>query len=203
MRLIRNPGRPAQPRALNERQAQRSPQMKFASVVLSLFLLCSFALASEIPVNHAKASSDELLLPANYRSWVKLSSSTPGLPGHRHKHVASKVFVEPAAFDHFTKTGEWPNHTVIVLEISSGPASTNAKSDVKGLEAAVKNDARFPDPWSYYGIVYERPQQPSGTMKVETPCDCDQSLDSMLALAFPTLRAVINAKPSSMSQNLF
>ena len=177
--------------------------MKFASVVMSLVLLGSFGIASEVAPTHAKTSSDELLLPANYRSWVKLTSSTPGLPGHRHKHVASKVYVEPAAFDHFTKTGVWPNHTVIVLEISSGPAGAKAKSDVKGLEAAVKNDGLFPDPWSYYGIVYDRPQQPSGTLKAEAPCDCDESLDAMLAIAFPTLRAVINAKPSSMTQTLF
>jgi hypothetical protein len=33
--------------------------------------------------------------------------------------------------------------------------------------------------------------------------DCDQPLDSMLAMAFPTLRAVINAKPAAMSHGLF
>jgi hypothetical protein len=176
--------------------------MKFASVVLSLLLLCGVSFASEVPASHPKMKA-ELLLPANYRNWVKLSPSMPGLPSHRHKHVAGKLFVEPLAFEHFTKTGEWPNKTVIVLELSSGKPGASAKSEVMGLEAAVKDEAGFPDAWSYYGIVYDRPQVPSGTLKAEKPCDCDQPLDAMLALAFPTLRAVINAKPSSMSQTLF
>jgi hypothetical protein len=72
-----------------------------------------------------------------------------------------------------------------------------------GLEAAVKNDSSFPDPWTYYGIVYDHAQSSGGSLKAEKPCDCEQPLDSMLAMAFPTLRAVINAKPSSMSQTLF
>jgi cytochrome P460 len=177
--------------------------MKFASVLVTLLLLCAVGFSSELPPSNPKINSKELLLPANYHNWVTLSPSTPGLPSHRHKHVASKLFVEPTAFEHFTKTGEWPNNTVIVLELRSAKARVRSKSEVMGLEAAVKNEASFPDPWTYYGIIYDRPQQPSGTLNAEKPCDCDQPLDSMLAMAFPTLRAVINAKPSSMSQTLF
>ena len=175
--------------------------MKFACVVLSFLLLCGAGFASEVVVR-PKAANQELLLPANYREWVKLSPATAGVPQHKHKHVASQLFVEPKSFEHFTKTGQWPDHTVIVLELSSGKPST-MKKEVMGLEAAVKNEAQFPDSWTYYGIVYDRPQQPTRTLKAEKPCDCDQPLDSILALAFPTLRAVINAKPSSMSQTLF
>ena len=173
--------------------------MKFASVVLSLLLLCSVSFASEV-TTHAKVNSDELLLPANYRDWVKLSPTTAGLPKHKHKHVASQLFVEPKSFEHFTKTGEWPDHTVIVLELTS--AKSSPSKEVMGLEAAVKNEARFPDSWSYYGIIYDRPQF-SGALRAEKQCDCEQPLDSMLAIAFPTLRAVINAKPAAMPQTLF
>jgi hypothetical protein len=179
--------------------------MKVASVLLTLLLLCAVGISSEVPPSNlatgSKMSRNELLLPTNYRHWVTLSPAASGLPSHRHKHVASKLFVEPMAYEHFTKTGEWPNNTVIVLELSA--AKPNAKSEVMGLEAAVKDNTHSPDPWSYYGIIYDRPQQPSGTLKAEKPCDCDEPLDSMLAMAFPTLRAVINAKPSSMSQTLF
>ena len=177
--------------------------MKFASVFVTLLLLCAMAFSSELPPSHSKINNKELLLPANYHNWVTLSPAAAGIPSHRHKSVASKLFVEPTAFEHFTKTGEWPNNTVIVLELSQTKARTRTKSGVMGLEAAVKNDSGFPDPWSYYGIVYDRSQQPSGTLKAEKPCDCDQPLDSMLAMAFPTLRAVINAKPSSVSPTLF
>jgi hypothetical protein len=177
--------------------------MKFASVLVTLLLLCAVGFGSELPPSNPKINSNELLLPANYHNWVTLSPSMAGFPRHRHKHVASRLFVEPTAFEHFTKTGEWPNNTVIVLELSSAKARVRTKSGVMGLEAAVKNEAGFPDPWTYYGIIYDRAQQPNGTLKAEKPCDCDQPLDSMLAMAFPTLRAAINAKPSSMSQTLF
>lgn len=180
--------------------------MKIASVLLTLLLLCAVGISSEVPPSSSSASKmsrNELLLPANYRNWITLSPTASGLPSHRHKHVASKLFVEPAAYEHFTKTGEWPDNTVIVLELSAAKTKANAKSEVMGLEAAVKDEAHSPDPWSYYGIIYDRPQQPSGTLKAEKPCDCDEPLDSMLAMAFPTLRAVINATPSSMSQTLF
>jgi hypothetical protein len=177
--------------------------MKFASGLVTLLLLCAVGFSSELPPSNPKISKNELLLPANYHNWVTLSPSTAGIPSHRHKKVASKLFVEPTAFEHFTRTGTWPNKTVIVLELSSSKARARAKSDVMGLEAAVKNDASFPNSWTYYGIIYDHPQQSSDTLKAEKPCDCDQPLDSMLAMAFPTLRAVINAKPSSMSQTLF
>jgi hypothetical protein len=177
--------------------------MKFASVLVALLLLCAVGFSSELPPSNPKINTKELLLPANYHNWVTISPSTAGIASHRRKQVASKLFVEPKAFEHFSKTGEWPNNTVIVLELSSAKARARAKSGVMGLEAAVKNTASLTDPWSYYGIVYDHPQQPSGSLKAEKPCDCDQSPDSMLTMAFPTLRAVINAKPSSMSQTLF
>jgi hypothetical protein len=179
--------------------------MKFVSVVVALLLLCAVGFSSEVPPTkaNAKMSSSELLLPANYHDWVTISPATAGLPSHHQKHVASKLFVEPTAFEHFTRTGEWPNKTVIVLELSSAKAKARTKLAVMGLEAAVKDESGFPDQWSYYGIVYDRPQVSAGNMKAEKPCDCDQPLDSMLAMAFPTLRAVINAKPSSMSKTLF
>ena len=72
--------------------------MKFASLVLSLLLLCSAGFASEV-TTHPKVNSDELLLPSNYRDWVKLSPKTAGLPTHKHKHVASQLFVEPRSFE--------------------------------------------------------------------------------------------------------
>jgi hypothetical protein len=175
--------------------------MKFASVFASLLLMCAAGFASDVPVTHPKSSQNELLLPANYRNWVVLSSATPGMPLHRHRHLVNKLYVEPSAFEHFTKTGQWPNKTVIVLELMSD--KTAAKPDVMGLEAAVKDEARLWEPWSYYGIVFDRPQKESTPVKADKMCDCEQPLDMMLAMAFPTLRAVINAKPSTVSPALF
>lgn len=183
--------------------------MKIASVLLLLFSFLGSAIASEkstssLPTAHF--SSNELLLPANYRSWVELSPNAPGVPSHQHKHVAGKLFVEPTAFEHFSQTGQWPNKTVIVLELRAGKAAKSARGrscDVVGLEAAVKDDSQFPDAWTYYGIVYDQPKKAQRAKLPAVIGSKEEPLDMMLAMAYPTLRAVINGKPSAMYPTLF
>jgi Cytochrome P460 len=191
--------------ALHGAHNRRSQQMKFASAFLGLVILCGMAVASDKPMSPStlrSKHSNELLLPANYRNWVALSSTTPGLPQHQHQHVAGKLYVEPASYQHFQKTGIWPNRTVIVLELKTGKQVAKGACDIMGLEAAVKDDSRFPDAWSYYGIVYDRAQvQSAAKLATEDCADCNHP-DSMLTMAFPTLRAMINAKPSSLSPGL-
>jgi len=184
----------------------RSKRMKFTSVFLLLVIACGSAAAVDKPMAGSSrlSNNDELLLPGNYRNWVTMSPTTPGLPAHQHGHMAGKLYVEPSSYEQFRKTGVWPNRTVIVLELRTGKPVPKGACDVMGLEAAMKDDSRFPDPWSYYGIVYDRPVEASSTKLAAADCtDCEQPLDTMLAMAFPTLRAVINAKPSTMSHGLF
>ncbi len=180
--------------------------MKLASVFLSLVIACGSAAAVDKPMAGSShfGGGDELLLPANYRNWIAMSPTTPGLPAHQHSHLAGKLYVEPSSYEQFRKTGVWPNRTVIVLELLTGKPVPKGACDVMGLEAAMKDDSRFPDPWSYYGIVYDRPTEAGSAKLAAADCkDCNQPLDSMLAMAFPTLRAVINAKPAAMSPGLF
>jgi hypothetical protein len=168
-------------------------------------VLCVSAFAVDKPVQRGVAglaNSDELLLPATYRNWVVLSPSAAGMPQHKHKHVVSKLYVEPWSYEQFTKTGAWPNKTVIVMELLNTKSPAKGSAGLMGLEAAVKNDSQFPNPWTYYGIVYDR-EQPRAKA-AETDCkDREDPLDSMLTMAFPTLRAVINGKPASVSPSLF
>jgi Cytochrome P460 len=183
--------------------------MKLASVFLALIAFLGSAIASEKSASNlpaARFSSTELKLPANYRSWVELSPKTPGVPRHQHKHVAGKLFVEPAAFEHFNRTGTWPNKSVIVLELRAEKPSkfANGKTcDVVGLEAAVKDDTHFPDAWSYYGIVYDQPKAVNSKLQSLSSETGEEPLHMMLAMGYPTLRAVINAKPSAMYPTLF
>jgi hypothetical protein len=184
--------------------------MKVASVLLALVLACGSMFASEkstgISSTVRLSNTNELLLPVNYRNWISVSPDAAGLPSHRHKHVAGKLFVEPSAYEHFSQTGHWPNKTVIVLELRSKKPMQRARGgcDLMGLEAAVKDESRFPDSWSYYGIVYDQPNASAPTKLQASEClDCEHPLDSMLAMAYPTLRAVINAKPSAMYPTLF
>ena len=177
--------------------------MKVASLLLALVLGVS-VFAVEKPVDRGMAGIDtgkELLLPSNYRNWVVVSPATLGVPQHKHKHVASKLYVEPSSYEQFSKTGAWPNKTVIVMELLSEKAVSKGTCDLMGLEAAVKDDSGFPDPWSYYGIVYDRDKAPA--KMIHSDCaECGVTIDSVLTMAFPTLRAVINGKPSTVGPSL-
>lgn len=183
------------------------------NVVVGLIVLLTmsgFAATSEKATRNQSSSfggDKELLLPANYQSWVAISPSTPGVPTQHAQHVVSKVYVEPAAFEGFVKHGAWPNHTVIVLELrdKATPAKTPCDG-VIGLEVAAKDNARTPDPWSYYGIIYDHHEHDAreAAKRICTDCDDgDQPMDMRLAMYFPALRAVIRATPRTMQPSAF
>src|ERR1019366_3094152 len=102
----------------------------------------------------------ELVLPKDYRNWVFLSSGI----GMTYSNAASSssappvfdnVFVNPAAYAGFLKTGVWPDKTVLLTENrASGSHASNAngrfQTDLLGFEAHVKDSRR--GGWSFYGI---------------------------------------------------
>jgi hypothetical protein len=99
----------------------------------------------------------EFVLPKDYREWIFLSSgiamnysNTPTT-----NPVFDNVFVNPAAFRSFLKTGTWPDKTVLLLENrSAGSHASNKEgkfqTGVVGLEAHVKDASR--GGWMFYGI---------------------------------------------------
>ena len=107
-------------------------------------------------------NGDHLVLPADYREWVWISS---GL-GMTYEGEASRpdrpptftnVFVNPASHRAFMDTGRWPDKTLFVLEFrgSTSQGSINVGGHFQGpllaVEAEVK-DARFPDGWAFYNF---------------------------------------------------
>ena len=108
------------------------------------------------------SGAGQLLLPKEYREWIYLSS---GL-GMTYGPAASEpsdprfdnVFVNPASYRAFLETGRWPDKTVFILEVrrSVGKGSINNgghyQGDIVSIEAAVKDEARFPHKWAYFGF---------------------------------------------------
>ncbi len=100
-------------------------------------------------------------LPENYRQWVYLTtgfdmSYNPAMSmGH---HMFDNVFVNPASYKAFVETGTWPDKTTLVLEArgAEGKGSINQKgnfqSEVMGIEIHVKDEARFPGKWAFFGV---------------------------------------------------
>ncbi len=110
------------------------------------------------------SAEGRLIPPENYRQWVFLTSSldlnynapVPGAPPSDHSQL-DNVFVDPAAYDVFVKTGTWPDKTIMVKEnrdtASAGSISKSGKyqTAVVSLEFHVKDEAKFPGKWGFFG----------------------------------------------------
>ena len=106
---------------------------------------------------------DKLLLPANYREWVFLSSGLgmnygPVAEANRDRPpMFDNVFVNPDAYRSFMKTGTWPEKTMFILEVraSASKGSINNGGHYQGsaiaVEAEVKDTARLGG-WAFFAI---------------------------------------------------
>lgn len=183
--------------------------MKVATVVLTLLTCFGSAVASERPALNQPMplrTSNEILLPANYRSWVAVAPESAGMSAHQRKHVVGKIYVEPKAYESFLKHSTWPEQTVIVLELRDKAAPPHLPCDgVIGLEVAAKNGAGALEPWSYYGIIYDHDKQARKASTDKAMCKhCSSDPANMqFAMFFPALRAVIHATPETMQPLAF
>jgi len=108
-------------------------------------------------------ASGKLILPADYRDGVFLSSgidmSYTENPAMAGMHMFDNVFAPRAAYAAFKRTGVWPDKTVLVLENRTGATkgSINRQGqfqtgEVMGLEAHVKDEARFKGGWGFFAF---------------------------------------------------
>src|ERR1700761_7759661 len=104
----------------------------------------------------------DMQFPADYRRWIYLSSGLdmsyragPPMPGMSQ---FDNVFVDPAAYDAFVRTGTWPDKTVMVLEArrGQGAGSINKagqfQTDRLAVEVHVKDMARFAGGWAFFAF---------------------------------------------------
>ena len=166
----------------------------------------------------------ELLRPEGYRTWVfvgadlgldysqrndqsltypqkKDDNADEGRPFHN-------VYIDRAAYDHFARTGEFPDKTVLVLELFESrrkePRNVVTKGQYEGnrvaLEVAVKDRER-PDgsktTWAYYDFTGSpgprgRRVRESAKAKPDESCyDCHKKhadVDNVWVQFYPTLR---------------
>ena len=105
----------------------------------------------------------QLVLPKGYREWVYLSSGLgmtygPAAQADQGNPMFDNVFVDRMAYKAFMESGHWPDKTILVLEIrrAAGKGSINNaghyQTDALRVEAAVKDESRFPQKWAYFGF---------------------------------------------------
>jgi Cytochrome P460 len=120
------------------------------------------AVAPEGTAGPQFTADGKLVRPAGYRKWVFLSSgygmSYSESDSNSDHLMFTNVFVPPADYDYFLEHGTWPDKTMFVLEMygSQSKGSINQhghfQTEFMGLDVEVKDAARFPDKWAYFGF---------------------------------------------------
>ena len=130
-------------------------------VSLAAFRQGLYSQTATTPTGPEYTTDGDFKLPENYRQWVYLTtgfdmSYNPAMSmGH---HMFDNVFVNPASYKAFVETGTWPDKTTLVLEVrgAEGKGSINQKgnfqSDLMGIEVHVKDEAKFPGKWAFFGV---------------------------------------------------
>ena len=154
----------------------------------------------------AYSADGTLKFPVDYRQWVYLSSGfdmsyTAGAsPDH---HMFDNVFVDPASYQAFLRTGTWPDGTMLVLEIrgaqdkgSINQAGHYQDESTMGVEVHIRDSRRFPGNWAFF--AYNDPGA-SGRLLPQT-AECytchaaHAAVDTTFVQFYPTLLPVARAK---------
>jgi hypothetical protein len=133
--------------------------MKRALLVTIPWLLAAGPPAAGPQYDH----EGRLLRPRGYREW-KFIGANYGM-GYS-EHAAPKkdptfhnIYIQPESFREFAATGRFPDKTILVMEVYR--AGTNASINRQGafqdaflgVEAAVKDEQRFPEKWAYFNFI--------------------------------------------------
>lgn len=182
---------------------------KSAVLLAALVVLCSVALLnSATPQSSGPeyTSDAQLKLPANYRQWVYL---TTGFDMSYNKtamqmdhHMFDNVFVNPESYAAFQQSGTWPDKTVLVLEGrgAEGKGSINQKgnyqgTEVMGIEAHVKDEARFPGKWAFFIFGDAKTAKIVPTNMECYTCHADHAaVDTTFVQFYPTLLPIAKSK---------
>lgn len=187
--------------------------------VLAIFLVSvsfnsdSGGSASAAPKESSKSESalvafnenGELLRPTGYRKWTYVG--TPLTPNDMNKGNAPfpefhSVYMNPDAYDHYEKTGEFPDGTVFLKELLSvgDKEATSGNGyfmgEFSGLEVAIKDKTRFRDEpanWGYFSFGHKYPLKEKARIQPVASCnechDGSAADDWVFTQYYPVLRA--------------
>ena len=134
---------------------------------------------------------------------LDMSYSRISLPGH---HMFDSVFVDPAAWQAFKRTGTWPEGTAMVLETRGAQSRGSINrhgyfqdTDLMGLEVHVKDSARFgPEGGGWAFFSFEDPGRPAAMLPRTAGCyGCHAAhgaVDTTFVQFYPTLLPLARAR---------
>jgi hypothetical protein len=141
---------------------------RFPGAALTPLLICTYCLSPQsfgqenTPASPRYAKNGALMFPLDYRAWTFLTSGLgmtygpSGTSDTAGNPRFDNVFVNPAAYTSFLKTGTWPDQTELILEVrgSDSKVSINqgghVQTKVVAVEAHVKDAAR--GGWAFYAF---------------------------------------------------
>jgi hypothetical protein len=195
------------------------PAVIAIAVAIASLNLNSESNASAAPADKSKTPSvefnkaGELVKPTGYRKWTYVG--TPLTPNDMNGGKAPfpefhSVYMNPEAYSHYEKTGDFPDGTVLVKElISVGDKEASSgigyfMGDFAGLEVSIKDKTRFQDEpgnWAYFSFGHKYPLKDMAKKQPSASCnDChngDADDDYVFTQYYPVLRA---AKDSTNSK---
>ena len=131
----------------------------------------------------------KLLRPIGFEKWVVIGTSIGldysdgGKRDSSNPGTIHNVYLQPEAFDHYVRNGEFPEQSVfIVTNHRSQPAKTKGTvsrsgfvaAPTSGLEVAVKDKKRYAEGWGYF-MFHDQPGKATdvrSTAKVFAQKDC-------------------------------
>ena len=173
-------------------------------------LAAVFAFAFALPVEAAPdgatfSPNGEMQIPKDYRQWVfvgapvtpnELNNGKAAFPEFHH------VYIDPASFAAYKKTGKFPDGTVMVKELATVGAKSSSSGtgyfpgEFTGIAAAVKDAKRFakePGYWAYFSFMGDD-GKPVASAKAQATASCNvchqqNTEDWVFTRHYPVLRA--------------
>jgi len=151
---------------------------------------------------------NQLIRPANYREWIYVTSglgmSYSGTKENDTSPTFDNVFVPPAAYRAFLSSGRWPDKTIFVLEVRSSAShgsinkAGHFQSGLVSVEAAVKDESRFPEKWAYFSFGGGASMRSAAKAFPQEMCHSCHSksgaVENTFVQFYPTLLDVAKAK---------
>lgn len=182
------------------------------AALLTAVIIMAFAVQVEAAQAAAKyTTKGELIMPKNFRQWVFVGA--PVTPNDMNDGKAAfpefhHVYINPASFASYKKTGVFPGGTVIVKELVGVGAKKSASGngyfagDFIGIAVTVKDAKRFakePGNWAYFSFMGDDGKALSSAKAQATAaCNtCHQqnaAEDWVFTQHYPVLRAAKPAK---------
>jgi len=192
--------------------------LALSAVVLSLTLVLTISMIFSPPVAKAGGKmkftkfnkQGELIRPEGYREWIFVG--TPLTPNDMNKGKAPfpefhNVYIDPASWEHYKKTGKFRNGTILVKELVSVGSKKAASGkgyfmgEYIGLEATVKDSSRFPNEpgnWAYFSFTSEhgKPLMDNSKAFPASACNACHDLNAVEDWVFTQYYPVLRmAKP--------